>query len=101
MAACRHTCTSAQISSYSSEKETRLNVQSHLFSLNINSIITGTYLGVEHVGDSLEGSLQQESSHKEADEHHVGKDGGEIHHLKTKTKEKNTFKVEIGYAFIT
>lgn len=33
------------------------------------------------MGDALIGPVQQESSDEEAQQHHVGEDGGEIHHL--------------------
>lgn len=48
-------------------KETRLNIQFHPFSLHVTPNIMRTYFGVEHVGDSLQGSVQQESSDQEAD----------------------------------
>lgn len=41
------------------------------------------YLWIKHVGDSLHGPVQQESSHQEAEEHHVGEDRGEVHHLRS------------------
>lgn len=40
------------------------------------------YLGVEHVADSFQGSVQHKSSDKEAEQHHIGEDGGEVHHLR-------------------
>lgn len=39
------------------------------------------YLRVEHVADALPGSVQQQSSDEKAQQHHVGEDGGKIHHL--------------------
>ena len=39
------------------------------------------YLGGEHVTDSVPGTLEQQGPDQEADQHHVGEERAEVHHL--------------------
>lgn len=45
----------------------------------------GPYLGSEHVKDAVDGPPQQQPPDQEAGQHHVGKEGAEIHHLQERT----------------
>lgn len=50
-----------------------------------------THLGREHVANPVEGALEQESPHQEADQHHVGEQGAEVHHLQARRKRAEDF----------
>lgn len=50
---------------------------------------TVCYLGCEHVSNSIEGALEEESPHQEANQHNIGEHGAEVHNLRAKTKTNN------------
>lgn len=46
-----------------------------------------TNLGGEHVGDAVYSPLQQQPTHKETQEHHVGEERAEVHHLRERQRQ--------------
>lgn len=46
-----------------------------------------THLGREHVVNPVKGALEEERPHQEADQHHVGEQGAEVHHLRDTKKQ--------------
>lgn len=41
-----------------------------------------SHLGREHVRDAVDGPFEQQTSHQKAEEHHIGEEGAEVHHLR-------------------
>lgn len=40
-----------------------------------------SHLRGEHVGDSVHRSLEEQTSHQETEQHHIGEERAEVHHL--------------------
>lgn len=78
-----HVSPDFQLEMYSEQQGRQGSMRICLTSLHSTRHFICGYLGVEHVGDSLQGPIQKESSDKEAEQNHIGEDGGEIHHLES------------------
>lgn len=46
-------------------------------------IYTASYLRGEHVDDAVYRTLEQESTSQETNEHHIGEQRAEVHHLQS------------------
>lgn len=57
------------------------------------------YLGREHVANPNHGALQEQSAHQEANQHQVGEQGAEVHHLQTH-KTPGYFSHTLGNTFV-
>ena len=60
---------------------------------NSNSSFREPHLRSEHVCNAVHGALQHQPPHQETEEHHVGEQRAEVHHLEGETTSKHKLLV--------